>query len=206
MVTQLRGLAESSTDITLLDHVLRQLPVGALVAEAPGGRVLFANARAEALFHGSMPLPQRMEEYSDRYAGYHANGRQYASDEWPLARALSLGQLTTDEEIEFRFPSGERRIMLVSAAPIYQGNDIVRAVALFQDVTEQRQEERRREFLMSLSDDFRMLDDAHAIMESAAMATGEFLGVTSASYADVDAEEHYALVHAEYRNGRIASA
>ena len=206
MVTQLRGLAESSTDTTLLDHVLRQLPVGALVAEAPGGRVLFANARAEALFHGSLPLPQRVDEYSDRYAGYHANGRQYASDEWPLARALALGQVTTDEEIEFRFPSGERRIMLVSAAPIYQGNDIVRAVALFQDVTEQRQEERRREFLMSLSDDFRLLDDAHAIMETAAMATGEFLGVTSASYADVDAEEHYALVHSEYRNGRIASA
>ena len=206
MVTQLRGLAESSTDTTLLDHVLRQLPVAAVVAEAPDGRVLFANARAEALFHGPLPLPARVDEYSDRYAGYHANGRQYASDEWPLARALSLGQVTTDEEIEFRFPSGERRIMLVSAAPICQGNAIVRAVALFQDVTEQRQEERRREFLMTLSDDFRLLDDAHAIMENAAMATGEFLGVTSASYADVDAEEHYALVHAEYRNGRVASA
>jgi PAS domain S-box-containing protein len=180
--------------------------VGAVVAEAPSGRVLFANARAESLFRGPMALPQRVEEYSDTYTGYHASGRQYAPDEWPLARALALGQVTTDEEIEFRLSSGERRIMLVSAAPIYHGNDIIRAVSLFQDVTEQRQEERRREFLMTLSDDLRLLDDAHAIMENAAMATGEFLGVTSASYADVDAEEHYALVHAEYRNGAIASA
>ena len=206
MTTQLRVLAEPISDTDFFDGVLRQLPVGALVAEAPSGRVLFANARAEAMFSGPLALPQSVDDYSRVYAGYHADGRQYECDEWPLARAVQLGEPVADEEIEFRFASGERRIMLVSAAPIYHGSDVTRAVALFQDVTEQRQEERQREFLLTLSDELRLLDDAQSIMETAAMSTGEFLGVCSASYADVQTGERYALVHAEYRNGRIATA
>jgi PAS domain S-box-containing protein len=42
-------------------------------------------------------------------------------------------------------------------------------------------------------------------METAAVATGEHLGVSSVSFADVDPDGRYALVQAEYRNGRVVT-
>src|SRR5690606_7477803 len=130
--------------------------------------------------------------------GFRPDGVQYASEDWPLARAIRDAEIVADEEIEFRFPSGERRIMLVGATPILdlEGN-VARAVVLLHDVTEQRQEEGRREFLMELADALRLVDDAVPLMETAAVATGEHLGVRSASFADVDTDGEYALVQAE---------
>jgi PAS domain S-box-containing protein len=201
-ITDATSTIHQSTDI---DSLLRQLPVGAIVAEAPGGRIVEVTDDAARLWSGEARSAESVEDYSRVFAGFRPNGRQYAADEWPLARAVQHGEVVHDEEIEFRFASGERRIMQVSAAPLLEENgEYTRAVALFRDVTEQRHEERRREFLMALSDELRLLDDPVAAMETAAVTTGEHLGVTSASYAEVDARTRYALVNAEYRNGRVA--
>src|SRR5690606_8327561 len=139
------------------------------------------------------------------FVGFRPSGRQYEADEWPLVRAMQQGEVVSDEEIEMLLASGARRILLVSATPIRddQGR-VVRALALFHDVTEQRQEERRRELLVSLSDQLRVLTTPAAIMEAATAATGEHLGVCSVSYADVDESGEHAVVDVEYRNGNIA--
>ncbi|HEX6307552.1 MAG TPA: ATP-binding protein [Longimicrobiales bacterium] len=206
MATRFHDLDVPLTDSSAIDSILLQLPIGIIIADAPSGRFLAANARAEQLWLGRIPYAGSIDDYSRVYTGYRPNGRQYVADEWPLARAIRHGEVVTEEEIEFRFASGERRIMLVSATPIVDVEGAVRrAVTLFHDITEQRQEERRREFLMELSDVLSSHDDAVSIMETAAVATGEHLGVRSASFADVDAAGHYALVQAEYRNGRVVS-
>jgi signal transduction histidine kinase len=194
----------SLTSNTDLDALLRHLPVAAVIAEAPTGRFVHINAQALELWGGEMPEPADLEDYGRLFTGFRHNGRQYAYDEFPLVRALH-GDVVADEEIEFRFASGERRIVRVSAAPVRDpSGDIVRAVALFFEVTEARLEERRREFLMELSEELRLVDDPVAIMETAVVATGEYLGITSVSYADVDERVQFALVQAEYRNGRVA--
>lgn len=206
MATRMRDVTAPITDSPAIDSIVLQFPVGIIIAEAPSGRIMQVNARAEQIWAGRMPGAESIEDYSRRYTGYRPDGREYVADEWPLARAACHGEVVVDEEIEFAFPSGERRIMLVSATPIVDEAGVVtRAVLLFHDITEQRQEERRRDFLMDLSDELRMLDEAIPIMETAAVATGEHLGVSSASFADVDPGGKYALVHAEYRNGRVVS-
>jgi signal transduction histidine kinase len=206
MATQMVDASPSLHPSLEIDTFLRQLPVGVIIAEAPGGRIVEVSARAEELWSESPFAVESVEEYSRAFAGYRTNGGQYAADEWPLARAVQHGEVVRDEEIEFRFASGERRIMQVSAAPLRdEAGEFTRAVALFHDVTEQRHEERRREFLMALSDELRILEDPVAVMETAAVTTGEHLGVTSASYAEVDGRSRFALVQAEYRNGRVAA-
>ncbi|MEX1181772.1 MAG: ATP-binding protein [Gemmatimonadota bacterium] len=196
--------AAEATTAPDMDPLLQQLPIGVLVAEAPLGRITGANRAAADLWGTPMPGAESTSDYSTAYTGFRPNGRQYAPDEWPLARAVLHGEVVADEEIEFLLDSGERRIMLVSAAPVRDESGVIlRAVALFRDITEARNEERRREFLMQLTDELRMLDDPQSVMETAAVATGEQLGVSTASYADVDAAARYALVHAEYRNGRV---
>ncbi|HSJ23637.1 MAG TPA: ATP-binding protein [Longimicrobiales bacterium] len=204
MATRLDDITTSIASTTDLDALLRHVPVGAVIAEAPSGRFVNVNASARQLWGGTMPIPNSVEEYADLFVGYRPDGRQYEADEWPIIRALQ-GEVVAEEEIEFLLDSGERRIMQVSAAPVRdESGDVVRAVALFFDVTEARLEERRREFLMQLSEELRMVDDPATIIQTAAVATGEYLGVTSASYADVDDEGKCALVQAEYRNGRVA--
>jgi signal transduction histidine kinase len=204
MATRIEELSSSLTSNTDLDALLRHLPVAAVIAEAPTGRFVHINAQALELWGGEMPEPEAIDDYGRLFTGFRHNGRQYAADEFPLVRAL-YGDVIADEEIEFRFASGERRIMRVSAAPVREeSGEIVRAVALFFDVTDARLEERRREFLMELSEELRLVDDPVAIMETAVVATGEHLGITSVSYADVDERVQFALVQAEYRNGRVA--
>jgi signal transduction histidine kinase len=204
MASRIDDAALTLTSTSDLEALLRHLPVGVVVAEAPSGRFLAVNPRADQLWAGAMPVAGSIDEYSKLFVGFRPSGRQYAPDEWPLARAALHGEVVTDEEIEFRLPSGERRIMLVSAAPVREDDEVVRAVALFHDVTEQRLEERRREFQLELNDELRMLDDPVAIMETAVATTSEYLGVRSVSFADLDVHGRYAIVHAEYRNGRIA--
>jgi signal transduction histidine kinase len=194
----------TATPSTDLDILFEQLPAAVFVADAPSGRVHLANDRARELWGGIVPLPDSVDEYSTAFTGYRPDGRQYASDEWPLSRAVVHGERVTDEEIEFVLPSGERRVFLVSAVPVRDElGEITRASALLYDVTVLRQEERRREFLMALTDELRLLDDPMAVMETAVAATGEQLGVSTASYADVDPNGRFAVVHAEYRNGRV---
>jgi PAS domain S-box-containing protein len=205
MATHIRDVTSHLADTLQTDAILRQLPLGLLVAEVPGGRIVSANDRAEQLLAGSVPEPESIDEYSSHFIGFRTDGSQYAADEWPLARAVVHGETVEDEEIELRLASGDRRVMLVSAAPIVGATgEVVHAVALFDDITEQRYSERRHEFLMELSDRLGTLNDAVTMMETAVVATGEYLGVTSVSFADVDPRGRHALVPAEYRNGRLA--
>ncbi|CAN5883803.1 hypothetical protein BH23GEM9_BH23GEM9_34080 [soil metagenome] len=205
MATRIDDATSVTQQTSETDTFLRQMPVGVVIAEAPGGRIIEVNARADQLWSGAQRTADSVEDYSRVFAGYRPDGRQYEADEWPLARAVLHGEIVADEEIEFLSASGERRIMLVNAAPLRDDSGVYeRAVALFHDVTAQRHEERRREFLLGLSDELRILDDPDAVMEAASVATGEHLAVTSVSYAEVDARSRYAVVHGEYRNGRVA--
>jgi PAS domain S-box-containing protein len=206
MATRFEELTLPQPDSKEIDAFLRQLPIGAIIVEAPSGRFLSANARADQLWRGELPWARGIDEYSTLFAGHRPNGHEYMAEEWPLARAVLHGEVVTDEEIEFRLATGDRRIMLVSATPLMDTEGAIRrAIVVFHDITEQRQEERRREFLMALSDELRGLEDPVPILETAVVATGEHLGVRSASYADVDAGGRHAFVCAEYRNGRVVS-
>jgi signal transduction histidine kinase len=207
MATRVGDAPPPLTDLPDTDILLQHLRVGVIVAEVPSGRFLSVNRFAEQLWEGAMPNAASVEDYGDMFTGFRPDGRQYSHDEWPLARAVRYGEAVEDEEIEFRMKSGRRRIMVVSAAPVIDpdSGEATRAVALLHDVTDQRTEERRREFLLTLGDELRLLDDPAAIMEAAVSATSEYLGVGSVSYADVDPSSRYAVVHAEYRNGRLAA-
>jgi signal transduction histidine kinase len=200
------ALVSAATTTPDIEAILRHVAVGAIVAEAPSGRFLAVNRQAAQLLSMAAADVQSIDDY-DAFVGYRPNGRQYAMDEWPLVRVLQHGEVVADEEIEMRLGSGERRILLVSAAPVHdEAGDIVRAIALFHDITEQRHEEQRRTFVMDLADELRLLEDPTSICETAVVTTGEYLGASSVSYAAVDPTASHALVQAEYRNGRLAPA
>jgi PAS domain S-box-containing protein len=136
--TQARQLAQERTRLTA---VLQHLPTGVVIAEAPSGRLLLSNVQTETILHGSLPLGEAFGSY--RYNGFYPDGRRYSLDEWPLARAIWLGETVLDEEIEVVRGDGTSATIRFSATPIRDEHEqIVAAVSTFYDITEQRRAER----------------------------------------------------------------
>ncbi|HEX4385324.1 MAG TPA: ATP-binding protein, partial [Myxococcales bacterium] len=129
----------------LLQISLEQLPAGLVIAGADG-RVLEMNAELRRLFEG-VARASSVAEY-DNAVGFRVDGTQYASTEWPIARALLTGEVVVDEEGTLQRPDGSRVPVRMSAAPL-PGEDGKRigAVASFFDYTAQRQARERQIFL-----------------------------------------------------------
>jgi PAS domain S-box-containing protein len=117
-----------------LAALVRQLPLGVIIAETSSRKLLFTNQRAQELLgHGA----------SERsIAGPHAEF---------VHRALE-GTSTSDSEIEVTRGDGSRGIVSLSAEPVRDaGGEIVAAVATLFDLTEHRRREEALSFLAEAS-------------------------------------------------------
>jgi PAS domain S-box-containing protein len=122
-----------------MEAVLRQLPSGVIVAEAPSGRIILANDQAERILRHPVIPSDEVTGYAE-YHGLHPDGRPYAAGEYPLARALAGETVTV--EMDYRAGDGQLIRLLISAAPVRGANGgVVAAVVVFSDVTAQRRAE-----------------------------------------------------------------
>lgn len=98
-----------------LRSIVDNVPVGLVFADGPAGTIVGGNAQAEQILgHALLPSPD-VEAYSE-WSGYHADGRRFESNEYPLARALR-GELSV-EEIHYRRGDGNMVWIRVSGAPL----------------------------------------------------------------------------------------
>jgi len=120
----------------------------------------------------------------------------------------------TDFNVEHRVirPDGRIGRVLVRGGAIFEGEEPVRLIGIIQDVTarEQAKEDmnsaqRRQEFLLTLNDQLRSLEDPDAIMEATAKSLGRFLKVDCAGYGEVDEERGVILVEREWSKGAIGN-
>jgi two-component sensor histidine kinase/PAS domain-containing protein len=125
----------------LLEAVLRQMPAGVFIAEAPSGKIILANEQVEPIWrHAFLPC-DNIEQYS-QYNGFHPDGRQYSSPEWPLARSISTGEVVIGEEIKILRGDDTYGTIHVSSAPIRdRSNQIVAGVVTLYDITEKKRAE-----------------------------------------------------------------
>jgi len=119
-----------------LPEILQYIPSAVLIAE-PGGKITLGNARAEAMFAEL----QNLEDYRLGQP-FTSAGQPYMRDREPLARALLQGEVVSGEELRLAREDGTSRIFRVNAAPIRNQQDqIVAAIAAYEDITVQRQAE-----------------------------------------------------------------
>jgi PAS domain S-box-containing protein len=120
----------------------------------------------------------------------------------------------TDFNVEHRVirPDGRIGRVLVRGGAIFDGEEPIRLMGIIQDVTarEQAKEDmhtaqRRQEFLLTLNDQLRSLEDPDAIMEATAKSLGRFLKVDCAGYGEVDEERGIILVEREWSKGAIGN-
>ena len=118
-----------------LETVLRQLPVGVIIAEAPSGKLIRGNEEVERIWKHGFIQSGEIGHY-EAYKGFHPDGRPYLPHEWPLARTITTGEHVEQEEIRFQRGDGTLGWLNVNAAPIRdaQGN-IIAGVVTFTDIT-----------------------------------------------------------------------
>ena len=128
---------------SLLQAVLDHMPSGVLVAEAPSGRIVKANAAAEHLLGFAEPdsiaaacsVRGESAHGDEGHGAYHPDGRPYGRDECPLARALLTGELVDQEDVAYRRPDGGTTMLSASAAPVRDAEGrVVLAICTLRDV------------------------------------------------------------------------
>jgi two-component system cell cycle sensor histidine kinase/response regulator CckA len=134
---QIRLVAER----TLAHAVQQQMPVGVIVAEVPSGRLVSVNAQMTAIFRTSFKPAPDLKSYHE-LVGFHHDGTPYTALEWPLARTIITRERVASEEIRIVRGDGSEGFIRMSSAPVLNdGGEIVAAVGIVVDVTDQRKAE-----------------------------------------------------------------
>ena len=133
-----RLLEQLETERALLEAVLQQMPAGAIVAEAPSGKLILGNDQVDRILRYPFLTSANIQEYHE-YKGFHPDGRSYEPQEWPLARSISTGEVVMEEDIEILRGDGTRGTMRVSSSPVRSRTDaIVAGVVIFSDISDRK--------------------------------------------------------------------
>ncbi len=128
----------------ILQAAMDQSPVGISIANAPDGSIRYVN-KAGLIIRGDdsrdFVAGASINQYLVRRPQLDLDGRPLELDEIPLTRAALYGEASSREFIIQR-PDGSHRIVFANAAPIKnQQGEVVAAIAVFQDITERKQDE-----------------------------------------------------------------
>jgi signal transduction histidine kinase/ActR/RegA family two-component response regulator len=119
-----------------LETLLRQMPSGVIIAEAPSGRLAMINVRVEAIFRGPFRTGGGAGDYL-QYPAFRPTGEAYRPEEYPLARSIASGEVVAQEEIHFVRGDGSRATVLVSSAPIHDRDGaIIAGILTLNDITD----------------------------------------------------------------------
>jgi len=139
------ALQTARAERAYLQSVIDNLPVAVVIAEAPTGRLVMHNRQFDRVTGPQYRVASSTQEYQVHRL-FHVDGRPYEPREMPLTRAIRDGESIEGEEIEYDRFDELRGIMRVSARPIRsESGEVIAAVAVMIDVTEERRMARERE-------------------------------------------------------------
>jgi PAS domain S-box-containing protein len=181
-------LSEIRKEQNLLETVVRQMPAGVVIAEAPSGRVMLGNEQIERIWRHEVLPSGSIDDYVD-WQGFHADGRPLKNHEWPMARAIELGETVVDDQIEIVRGDGTRGTILVSAAPIREdGGTVIAGVVTVTEITHLKEVEERQRFLAKASELLATSLDTEEILRTiaklAAPAVAEWCAIDMAGEDD----------------------
>jgi PAS domain S-box-containing protein len=115
-VAEREARAEAQAERERLALVLDRLPVGVLVVRGDGA-VVQHNRALEATIRHPVYAAESIGDYG-AFGGVHADGRPFAPEEYPVARALLRGEVIERELMRYRRGDGSEALLSISAAPV----------------------------------------------------------------------------------------
>lgn len=147
MLASLRAREQETLETEArLRAVLEQMPVGVILAEMPAGRIIFQNARALEILQRDVRVAEVLQDHGT-FGALHEDGSPYEAEDYPLARAIRLGESVVRECMLHRRPDQSLIHLEVSAAPVRAAPGPMLAVCTFDDVTEARAASQRQRLL-----------------------------------------------------------
>jgi len=116
--------------LALLEQVLKQMPCGLAITEAPSGKLLRASSYLEGVLGQPLYPAAGVADYA-HFQGLHPNGKAIQPEEWPMARALK-GQAVNRKEINWVRTDGTHVPLFISSAPVLNRTGrVIAIVTLF---------------------------------------------------------------------------
>ncbi len=137
---------ELASERALLEAVLRQLPVGVIIAQ-PDGRMVMGNAAMASIIQRPLQPPASLPEY-EVFTCLRPDGTPLPREEWPLTRSLRHGVSVVNEPVTLVQEDGSRTRLELSSTPVRDTEGrTVAGVVVTTDVTAhlELQEALRRE-------------------------------------------------------------
>jgi len=142
-----RLFGELEMERARFEAILQQMPSAVIIGEAPSGRLILGNARVEEVLGQPYGEAQSAQGYTS-YQAFHPDGRPFAPEEYPLARAVQSGQTVRGEELSIQRNDGTLGVIRINAAPIRdRDGSIVAGVAIFDNVTKRARADVAQRFL-----------------------------------------------------------
>lgn len=139
------ALLVGAADRLRLDATLEALPVGVWIADATG-RITHSNQAAARIWGGEVPHAQTVEGYAVYTGRWPDTGISLEPEEWSLARTLRTSLPIADELVQLDRFDGKTGYVLVSSAPILDGDgSSIGALVVNTDVTERQAAAQDRE-------------------------------------------------------------
>jgi PAS domain S-box-containing protein len=140
------------TERARFEAILQQMPSAVIIAEAPSGRLILGNSQVGHVFGKKASDRNSTNIYTEPYKGYHLNGNELTSEEWPLIRAIRKGETVAGEELIIEKGDGSKGVIRLNAAPIRDKEaNITAGVVIFDDVTERARSNAAQRFLAEAS-------------------------------------------------------
>jgi PAS domain S-box-containing protein len=128
----------------LMDQIMQQMPNGVLVVDA-AGTVTMQNPRSKGLLGYEYAVGQPIGSADTPWVARRPDGSAYESVDYPLMRSLREGQVVLGERISIERADGSKVMIDVDTSPIREGDAVTGGVAVFQDVTDRMEIQRRLE-------------------------------------------------------------
>ena len=123
----------------LFRTAMENLPVGVWLTDGTG-KIIYGNPAGQSIWAGARYVG--IEEFSEYKGWWLSTGKPVEPDDWAVARAISKGETSLNEEIEIECFDGSHKFILNSAIPVRDDRGkILWAFVVNQDITTQKQHE-----------------------------------------------------------------
>lgn len=131
-------LKELAFQQSRFEAMVRQLPVGVVIVEAPSGKTLYQNERSRQIFGLGIEAASGTDAYR-QWEMFRLDGTPLPAEECPVVRSLRQGEEFSGDQYKIRRADGSYGYICVNASPLRDPTgEIVAAVAAFSDTTESK--------------------------------------------------------------------